>query len=105
MADLRRMEEENSRVAVEAEARAVAVEREREVTFRNQQDEIRDLKRQIEGLKRIEAEVRAHYEKLQADLSSEVETLRAHLEAEVQMRQDAQRQRVASEERAEARCA
>lgn len=53
----------------------------------------------------IEAEVKAHFEKLVSDLSNEIETLRGQFEVESQLREEAQRQKATIEETAEARCA
>jgi len=52
----------------------------------------------------IEAEVKAHFEKLVSDLSNEIESLRRQLEVESQLREEAQRQKASIEETAEARC-
>lgn len=53
----------------------------------------------------IEAEVKAHFEKLVSDLSNEIKTLRGQLEVESQLREEAQRHKATIEETAEARCA
>jgi len=101
---MKRLEDENNRLTGEAEAKNAAVDKERDITFKNQQDEIRDLKRQVENLKKIESELKASYENMQADLSNEIETLKRQLEAESQMKEEAQRLTVTIEERADARC-